>query len=142
VPSKPMKGLIKIPLEPGSKPLPGKVSEMTLEFAQPLIEFGEGGPPDIQTMRNIMMLGMVCWNLPIMESRTDAYGPSTRRMFDDAMARMPNSLGRVLLELVEHQLGKRSGCRRGEDAGCTSNAALSWPMPDDNYFPLAPPVRR
>jgi hypothetical protein len=96
-----MKGLIKIPLEPGRKPVPGKVPEMILEFAQPLMEFGEGGPPDIQTMRNIMMLAMVCWNLPIMETRTDVDGPSTRRMFDDAMARMPDALGRVLLELVE-----------------------------------------
>jgi hypothetical protein len=84
-----------------ARPVPGKVSEMILEFAQPLMEFGEGGPPDIQTMRNIMMLAMVCWNLPIMESRTDVAGPSIRRMFDDAMARMPTSLGRVLLELVE-----------------------------------------
>lgn len=64
-----MKGLIKIPLEPGCKPVPAKVSEVILEFAQPLMEFGEDGPPDIQTMRNIMMLAMVCWNVPIMESR-------------------------------------------------------------------------
>lgn len=51
-------------------------------------------------MRNIMMLAMVCWNLPIMESRTDVDGRSTR-MFDDAMARMPDALGRVLVELIE-----------------------------------------
>jgi len=99
--SKPTKGLIKIPLEPGSKPVPGKVSEMILEFAQPLMTLGPGGPPDIQTMRNIMMFAMVCWNLPIMEARKDVDGASTRKMFDDAMARVPESLGRVLCKLIE-----------------------------------------
>jgi hypothetical protein len=101
VSSTPMKGLFKIPLEPDSKPLPGKVSEMILEFAQPLMEFGPGGPPNIQTMRSIMMFAMICWNLPIMESRTDVDGASARKMFDDAMAGVPESLGRVLLKLIE-----------------------------------------
>jgi hypothetical protein len=47
-------GLIKIPLEPGAKPEHGKVSEMILEFARPLMEFDPGGPPDIQAVRNTM----------------------------------------------------------------------------------------
>jgi hypothetical protein len=46
---------------------PGKISEMILEFAQPLLE-ADGGPPNIQAARNIMQMVMICWNLPVQEA--------------------------------------------------------------------------
>jgi hypothetical protein len=94
-------GLYKIPLDGDGKPESGKVSEMILEFAQPLLGFDPAGPPDIQDIRSIMMLAAVCWNLPIMVAKKDAQAAATQQMFDTAMAQVPKPLGQVLLGMIE-----------------------------------------
>jgi hypothetical protein len=96
-----MERLMKLPLEPGGTPEFGKVSEMFLEFAQPLMEIDPGGPPDIQAVRHIMALAMMCWNLPLLLAKQDASAAKTQRMFDDAMSQMPEPVRRALLRLIE-----------------------------------------
>jgi len=96
-----MVGLVKIPLEPGSLPEPGKISEMIMEFAQPLMEWDQGGPPDIQAVRNVMMMAMVCWNVPIVRDKANTEAANAQRMFDTAMSQMPEPLKSVLLAMTE-----------------------------------------
>jgi len=83
----------------GSTWAPGKISEMILEFAQPLLE-ADGGPPNIQTARNIMQLVMICWNLPVLEAEGRHRDVDMRKMFDEAIDRMPARLKGLLLGLV------------------------------------------
>lgn len=106
MPTKNATGLYKIPLDPGGKPEPGKVSEMFLEFAQPLLEIDPGGPPNVQALNSIMMLAVTCWNLPVMEAQKDAQSSATRKMFDAAMLQMPSIIRDVLLQLVNDRTGK------------------------------------
>lgn len=60
-----------------------------------------GGPPDIQSLRTVMTLAAVCWNLPIMVAKKDAEAAATQQMFDNAMAQVPRPLGQVLLGMIE-----------------------------------------
>jgi len=83
----------------GSTWAPGKISEMILEFAQPLLE-ADGGPPNIQAARNIMRLVMICWNLPVLEAEGRHEDVQMRKMFDEAIDRMPARLKGLLLGLV------------------------------------------
>ncbi len=80
---------------------PGKVSEMILQFAQPMWEHDPGGPPDVQAVRNIMRLAEICWNLPMLEAEQGPEGPRVRKLFDDLIATAPPSVRRVLLDLLE-----------------------------------------
>ncbi len=84
----------------------GKVSEMILQFAQPLLQLEPDGPPDIKAVRNVMMLATVCWNLPVVEAGKGPDGPRIRKMFDEAMASVPESIRRVLLGLLDDRRTK------------------------------------
>lgn len=47
---------------------PGKVSEMIMDFAGPIMETVKGGPPDIETLRDMMLLVSLCWNVPVLRA--------------------------------------------------------------------------
>jgi hypothetical protein len=68
--SKPLPGLLRKPIEPGGPWEPGKISEMIIDFAGPLLE-ADGGPPDMESLRNLIMLANICWNVPVLEKRND-----------------------------------------------------------------------
>lgn len=57
--------------EPGPSWQPGKVSEIIVDFARPMIETFGGGPADVETLRNMMMLVCVCWNVPVLQATGD-----------------------------------------------------------------------
>ncbi len=86
--------LYKIPLDPGGSPEPGKVSEMFLDFAQPLLEIDEDGPANMEALRSVVMIAMTCWNLPVMEAQKAAESAASRGMFDTAMALNTDSMSK------------------------------------------------
>ncbi len=96
----PLKNLLKIPLE-GGKPEPGKVSEMVLEFADPLMTVDPDGPPNIGALRSIMQIAEMCWNLPVLENSEASSYAQAKRTFDDALAAMPGGLSKILRQLIE-----------------------------------------
>lgn len=90
-------------LDPGGRPEPGKVSEMFLDFAQPLLEIDEAGPANVEALRSIVMIAMICWNLPVMEAQKAAESAATRGMFDTVMAQMPSPIRTVLNQLISER---------------------------------------
>ena len=81
-------------------PLPGKISEMMLDFARPLLDV-MGQPRDINDLRSAFELVIVCWNLPIFERERHAEAVAHRRHFDSVVASFPDPLSSALLGLVE-----------------------------------------
>jgi hypothetical protein len=79
---------------------PGKVSEMILEFARPLLDaMGQAG--SIEDLRAAFELVTTCWNLPVFEREAPAEAIAHRRNFDSVVASFPELLSSVLLGLVE-----------------------------------------
>jgi hypothetical protein len=101
-----MKRRIKLPLEPGGKPEPGKVSEMILEFAHPLLYADPEGPPSIEILRSAMMLVMICWNLPVYEAGGNPLRVQVKQALDTAIKTAPEPIGAVLLQLIEDRKTK------------------------------------
>jgi hypothetical protein len=89
----------------GSTWAPGKISEMILEFAEPLLE-ADGGPPNIQAARHVMQLVMICWNLPVLEAAGRHEDVEMRKMFDEAIDRLPGRVKDLLLGLVADRKSK------------------------------------
>lgn len=92
--------LIKIPLEGVGAPEPGKVSEMILEFAEPLLYSDPSGPPNVAAVRSIMQLAEMCWNLPVLEANRSPLYPSAKKSFDQALAVMPGLASSLLRQLI------------------------------------------
>lgn len=92
--------LIKIPLEPGGVPDPGKVSEMILEFAGPLLYADPAGPPNVAAVRSIMQLAEMCWNLPVLEANKSPLYPDAKKSLDQALAIMPGLASSLLRQLI------------------------------------------
>ena len=61
---------------PEAQSKPGKVSEMILEFACPLLD-AMGQPGRIEDLRVAMQLVMVCWNLPVLQQAATRNGTNT-----------------------------------------------------------------
>jgi hypothetical protein len=68
----PVPGLFKMGDGPGAAWQQGKVSELILEFARPLMYADPEGPPDIETLRQMMKFVCICWNLPMLEGKEGA----------------------------------------------------------------------
>jgi hypothetical protein len=106
MPDEASRPLVKIPLEPGAEPQPGKISELILEFASPLLELDPKGPLNIAALRSIMRLAEMAWNLPVLERAEDPTYASAKRSFDEALAAMPAIVARVLRQLVDDRKGR------------------------------------
>ncbi len=98
--------LFKIPLEGDAAPAPGKVSEMLLEFAQPLLYADPGGPPDVAAVKSVMQIAELCWNLPVLEATEARSYPVAKQGFDRALQMVPAQIGRLLRQLVEDRKTK------------------------------------
>lgn len=92
-----LKGLRK--LGDDGKAVPGKVSELMLDFAAPLIDSLER-PHSMDDLQRVLMAASVCWNLPALERAGDPEQAKLRRMLDDAMAKMPAELRSLFQQLV------------------------------------------
>lgn len=93
-----MKGLYKI--DPDARLAPGKVSEMFLEFAQPLIYIEPSGPPDIDTLRHILKFAEMCWNLPVVEREDKAAYALSKAGLDRAVHAAPKVVADRLLQML------------------------------------------
>jgi hypothetical protein len=101
-----MQGLLKKSLEPGAAWEPGKISEVFLDFARPLLEAEPGGPPDIAMIRNVMQIAMVCWNQPVYEAANHPLGAQARAALGQIVRRAPHPLGSLVRQLVDDRVTK------------------------------------
>jgi hypothetical protein len=76
-------GLLKRPDDLSSGWERGKVSELIIEFARPLMYAEPGGPGDIETLRQMMKFVVICWNLPMVEGKEGAEVKKHLRLFDE-----------------------------------------------------------
>lgn len=66
-----------------------------MDFARPLLEV-EGGPPDIDALRSIILLANICWNAPILERKTDPDLARHLHLIDE----IPEPLHGLLRQLI------------------------------------------
>jgi hypothetical protein len=98
--SKQTSGLYKVdPAVPNAKLEPGKISEMLLEFAAPLLQLGADGPPDIKVLGQLMMLTEMCWNLPVFETNDPAAHAHFKQDFDSNTPRQDELVTSALQEI-------------------------------------------
>lgn len=90
----------KNPRRSEAQGVPGKVSEMILEFARPLLD-AMGQPGSIEDLRVAMKLVMVCWNLPVLQRKRLPEWDEHQRHFDSVVATSPEPVVPILLGLVE-----------------------------------------
>jgi len=97
--------LFRIPLDTAQQPERGKVSEMLLEFAEPLLYLDPQGPADIQAFASCLQLAELCWNLPILERNGSRSSPrlrtQLRTQFEQILAVVPKPIADVLKNLIE-----------------------------------------
>jgi hypothetical protein len=98
--------LLKLPTEPGALPEPGKVSEMFREYAEPLLYADPAGPSDVDTIRTVMNLAMLCWNLPVYEALGNPLYVSGTRTLDQIIERVPSIVASKLRKLVKDRKTK------------------------------------
>ena len=80
---------------------PAKVSDMILEFAEPLLASESGGPRDMSELRNALQLATLCWNAPVYAARGDY---TFMRAIDSALASMPAEMsGRMRVMVADRQ---------------------------------------
>lgn len=91
-----MPGLLRKPIEPGGAWEAGKISEMIIDFARPILE-ADGGPPDIESLRNLILLANICWNVPVLESRKDPELERHLYLLDE----IPEPVRGMLRQLIE-----------------------------------------
>lgn len=130
-----MKGLLKIPLDsPGDPPAPGKVSEMILDFAEPLLSLGADGPPDITALRSALVMAEMCWNLPVFEKANNAAYGQFKRGFDDVLQASPGPMADLLRQLIHDRKTRFAGVPflvtvRVEGAGSDAKVVAEARMP-------------
>jgi hypothetical protein len=98
--------LYKIAIDRAGRPEPGKVSEMLLEFAEPLLYLEPHGPPDLLAFRTCLQLAETCWNLPVMERLGTPSSGSIRSQFEQVLATSPKPIADTLNELVAARKGR------------------------------------
>jgi hypothetical protein len=82
---------------------PVKISDMMLEFAQPLLGFESGGPRDISELRNALQLATLCWNAPVYAARGDyTFKPA----IDSVLASMPAEITRRMRAMMADRRGR------------------------------------
>lgn len=93
-----LKNLRKI--DEAGRVMPGKISEMILDFARPLLdEMGE--PRSLDDLRNAFLLVTICWNLPVFEKVGGPSYENMRRQLDHALTVVPKPVV-VILERLMH----------------------------------------
>jgi hypothetical protein len=101
--NKSLPGLLKKPVQTGGSWEAGKISEMIIDFARPLLEV-DGGPSDIEALRNVILLANICWNVPILEQKNDPELARHLHLIDE----LPEPL-RGLLRLMIRERKTRFG---------------------------------
>jgi hypothetical protein len=78
-----------------------KASEMIRAFAEPLLYVDPAGPSDLETLQTSMALAMMCWNLPLFETKQPALFARTKQALDAAMKMVPAPVAACLRRLVK-----------------------------------------
>ena len=110
MPSTPLKGLYKFDSgDPAKSIEPGKVSEMILDFAEPLLNLEPGGPPDIKLLRNVLMMAELCWNLPVFETMDGGAYANHKKGFDAVVQAAPGPIANRLRQLIQDRKTRFAG---------------------------------
>lgn len=83
----------------GGKWKQGKISELILDFARPLLDAMK--PTSVEDYNTAMMLATMCWNLPVIEKAGGEDAKKTRRLFDERIDLLPHGVAKLVLQLVE-----------------------------------------
>lgn len=103
-------GLLKIDLDtPGAVPQPGRVSEMILDFAGPLLNLDPHSSLDLRKLRSVMQLAEICWNLPVFEKMRSANFGAFQREFTRILEASPGPVAEILRELVQDRKERFGG---------------------------------
>ena len=103
-----MPGLRKKAQGKGEQWEPGKISEMIYDFAEPLLELG-GGPQDIETLRKIMMMASVAWNVPLLEKKPGAGLAEHLHLFDELPEPLRSAIQGMRRDRAHHSARGRTG---------------------------------
>ncbi len=82
---------------------PAKVSDMMLDFAQPLLGVESGGPRDMGDLRNALKLAMLCWNAPLYAARGNY---TFMRAVEDMLASMPADIAGGMRAMMADRQGR------------------------------------
>lgn len=92
-----MKSLHK--LDETGRLVPGKISEMILDFARPLLdELWEARTLD--DLRNAFLLVTICWNLPVFQRVGGSKYEDMKSQFDHALTVVPKPVVVILERLI------------------------------------------
>jgi hypothetical protein len=81
----------------------GKISELMLDFAAPLIELDPAGPPDVDAFRTIMMIATLCWNIPVYEARGNTKLVRDTR---EGLRQLPFVIQHIANAMIEDRKGR------------------------------------
>ena len=79
------------------------VSKLVRDFAEPLLYVDPAGPSDIETVRTAMMLGMICWNLPVYEAEGSPLYAQGKRTLEAVGKQVPRGVMETLERLIEQR---------------------------------------
>ena len=82
---------------------PAKVSDMMLEFAEPLLDYESGGPRDVSELRTALRLATLCWNAPVYAARGDY---TFMRAIESVLASMPAEVSGRMRAMMAARRGR------------------------------------
>lgn len=77
-----------------------KVSETFFQFAQPLLQADPEGLGDLETLRSVVQLAEMCWNLPVLETARAPGHAAMREGFAAVLGKLPSGLAEPLQRLL------------------------------------------
>jgi hypothetical protein len=86
--------------------VPGKFSEVIVEFAQPLLYVEPDGPPDIKALRNVISVATVCWNAPMWEVQGDR---SPMQQLQPTLMTAPPPIAAAMRKMLASRLTRYAG---------------------------------
>jgi hypothetical protein len=86
----------------GGKRNVGKLSDLIIEFAKPLLD-AMGKPRRLADLTSLMDLASLCWNLPVLQRTGGEQVAGMRRHFDDKVNAMPEPVRSILVQMLERR---------------------------------------
>ena len=78
----------------------GKIAETFFAFAEPLLHADPDGPGDLETLRSVLQLVEMCWNLPVLDALGERGHEATKASFEAVVSRCPPAVAQPLQQLL------------------------------------------
>jgi hypothetical protein len=116
-----------------------KISDIMLEFAQPLLGFESGGPRDMNELRKALQLATLCWNAPLYAARGDH---TFMRAIDDVLALIPGDLSARIRAMMADRQGRFAAVPFAVIADAAGTTVAEARITASAYLPGEPAPRR